>query len=250
MPSNSVTVTALDIINAAGQEIGALAAGESFSGDDQAWVLQKLQRLIDRYNSRTPMVYNVNFSLFTLQANHQPHTIGPGADFDVNQRPVKIMSAAVVLTQTPSNIDVPMNIRDEEWWANQRVKDLKSTYPTDVYYSPDWPNGQLFFWPIPQQQNGMRLQMAYVLPEITAYDQQFSMPPAYWDAIVYPLAISLCPSFKTEASSDLLRLGAQSLKAIETNNIASPRASTADAGMPGNNRRGGFNYYSGLPSDY
>jgi len=246
--ANSITVKALDLITAAMQEIGALAGGETPSSDDQAWVLQKLQRLIDRYNAREAMVYNVNFSLFTLQANHSPHTIGPGQDFDVNQRPVKIISAAVVLTQDPSNVDVPLNIRDEQWWADQRVKNLTSTYPTDLYYSPDWPNGQCLFWPIPTQANGMRLQMATILGQITDYAQTFSMPPAYWDAIVYPLAVSLCPSFERTASQDLLRLESKAIKAIQTNNIASPRGSSADAGMPGLDRRGDWNYYSGMPN--
>jgi hypothetical protein len=250
-PPNSITVTALDIIKAAMMEIGALAGGETPSDDDAAWVLQKLQRLIDRYNAREPMVYNVNFLLFTLPLNTQPITIGPGAMFDVNQRPVKIESASVVLNpSSSSSVDIPVNVRDEMWWASQRVKNLTSTYPTDLYYSPDWPTGNLYFWPIPMQANGMRLEMRTVLAEITAYVQSFSMPPAYWDAIVYPLAVSLCPSFERPASAELIRLEAQAIKAIQTNNIASPRGSTGDAGMPGLGRRGDFNYVSGLPNGF
>ena len=248
-PANSITVSALDLIKAALYEIGALAAGEIPATDDQAWVLQKLQRLIDRYNARLPMIYNVGFNLYTLQANHQPHTIGPGGDFDVSQRPVGIESASIVLIQGGSNVDVPINIRDDQWWSNERVKNLKSTYPTDLYYSPDWPLGQCFFWPIPSQANGIRLQTRAVLAQVTTYAQQISLPPAYWDAIVYPLAYSLCPSFKVTATPELQRLGAMALKAIETNNIASPRGSTLDAGMPGAGRAG-FNYVSGLPSNY
>lgn len=248
--ANSITVSALDILNASLFEIGALAAGESAALDDLTWVLTKLQRLLDRYNARRPMIYNVEFQLFTLTPGKQPHTIGPGQDFDVNQRPVRIDSASVVLVQSTANVDVPINIRDDAWWADQRVKNLQSTYPTDLYYSPGWPNGECFFWPIPQQANGMRLQFATVLAQVTTYAQQISMPPGYWDAIVYPLAVSLCPSFERTASADLLRLGGQALKAIETNNIASPRGTTADAGMPGVGRRGDFNYYSGLPNGW
>lgn len=246
---NSITVTALDIIKAAMQEIGALAGGETIALDDSAWALQKLQRLIDRYNAREPMVYNVNFTLFpNPPLNTQPITIGPGAQFDVNQRPVSIISAAVVLNQSTSNVDVPMNIRDEQWWADQRVKNLKSTYPTDLYYSPDWPLGNLYFWPILTQTNGIRLEMRTILTEITATAQNFSMPPAYWDAIVYPLAISLCPSFERTASPELMKLAADSVKAIQANNMQTPRGHTGDAGMPGLNRRGDFNYVSGMPN--
>lgn len=254
---NSITVSALDIVSAAMRELGILAANEQPSAADGEWGLQKTQRLLDRYNARQPMIYNVDFTLFTMLPNHQPHTIGPGADFDVSQRPVKIVSAATVLVQSTANVDVPLNIRDDQWWADQRVKNLHSTYPTDLYYSPSWEVqddgsqwGQIFFWPIPTQTNGMRLQLPTTLAQLKSLADPFSMPPAYWDAIVYPLAISLCPSFGLTAGSDLLRLGAQSLKAIETNNVASPRGSTADAGMPGVGRRGDFNYYSGLPNSF
>ena len=86
---NSITVTALSLINAAGQEIGTLAQGEALSADDQAWVLQKLQRVIDTFNAKRTMVYANNFTPFTLVANLAPHTIGPTGTFQVAQRPVE-----------------------------------------------------------------------------------------------------------------------------------------------------------------
>jgi hypothetical protein len=107
MPAaNSITVKALDIVNAAAFEIGALAGGEQLSSDDQAWVLQKLQRLIDRYNAREVMVYNVNFTVFTLNPPINPldpTTIGPGGNFDVNQRPVSIESIGLILDSDTSH---------------------------------------------------------------------------------------------------------------------------------------------------
>lgn len=243
---NSITVKALDIIKAAMQEIGALAPGEAPSNDDQAWVLQKLQRLIDRYNARLPMIYNVNFSVFTLQVNHQPHTIGPTGDFAVNQRPVDIPSVGLILTNQ-TQVELPLNRRDQDWWAGQSLKGLTSTLPTDFYYSPDWPNGSIYFWPIPTAVNQVRIQSRLVLTEITSYSANFSMPPGYWDAVVYPLAISLCPSFERTASPELQMLARDSVKAIQANNISSPRLMNDSPTQSGQNRsRPDFNFLTGL----
>lgn len=248
LSGNSVTATALDIIKAAMMEIGALAGGENPSTDDEAWVLQKLQRLIDRYNARRPMIYNVNFSRFTLPTNISPVTIGPGgaADFTVVQRPVELIAASLILAGG-SEVEIPIAVRDDAWWADNRLKSLTSTYPTNVYYSPDWPIGKLYFWPIPTAVNDVRLEMRTVLAQVTGYGTTVNLPPAYWDAIVYPLAISLCPSFERSASPELLELNRQAIKAIQANNMNSPRlVSDAPSQNSPNRTRPDFNFLTGF----
>lgn len=245
---NSITVKALDIVNAAGNELGALAGGEQFSTDDQAWVLQKLQRLIDRYNARETMIYNVNFTLFTLNppaTPETPTTIGPGGDFDVNQRPVSIPNIGLILEGTPG-VELPLNRRDDDWWANNRIKGLTSTLPTDYYYSPAWPLGQIFFWPVPTASHQVRVESRLVLGEITSFNQDFSMPPAYWDLMIYELAISLAPSFKSEPTPTLLGLWKAANKAVQVNNISSPRLASDAPTQTNGGGRPDFNFLDGL----
>lgn len=247
MTANSISVTALQIINAALSEIGALAAGETASSNDQAWVLQKLQRLIDQYNARDVMIYTTTFAPFTIQANLSPHTIGPTGTFVVNQRPRKIPSIGLVLQSGGSQVEIPLYPRDRDWWAGQTIKNLNSTIPTDYYYEPDWPNGSIYFWPVPNAVNGVLIQSSLVLSEITAFDQTFSLPPGYWDAVVYPLAISLCPSFERQASQELIAGARQAVKAIQESNIQSPRlASDAPSQSGRNNARPDFSFLTGL----
>jgi hypothetical protein len=250
--SNSITVTAFSIITAALQEIGALSPGETPSNEDQAWVLQKLQRLIDRYNAREPMIYNVNFTLFTLNppANPlDPTTIGPGGDFDVNQRPVKIESIGLILDGGTPGVELPLNMRDDAWWANNRIKGLTSTLPTDAYYSPQWPLGQIFFWPVPTASHQVRLETRQVLGEFTAFSGTggtFSMPPAYWDLIVYELAITCAPSFEREPSQTMLGLWKAANKAVQGNNIQSPRLASDSPTQSNGSGRPDFNFLDGL----
>jgi hypothetical protein len=246
---NSITVKALDLITAAGQEIGTLAAGESFSNDDESWVLQKVQRLIDRYNARETMIYNVNFTLFTLNPPADPldpTTIGPGGDFDTNQRPVVIESIGLILDGGSPGVELPLNRRDDDWWANNRIKGLTSTLPTDYYYSPAWPLGQIFFWPVPTASHQVRLQTREVIAELENYQQAFTMPPAYWDLIVYELAISIGPSFNREASATLIGLWKAAQKAVQVNNISSPRLASDAPTQSNGGGRPDFNFLDGL----
>jgi hypothetical protein len=246
MAPNSITVTANEIITSALQEIGALAAGESAPIQESADVLKKLQRLIDRMNARMPMVYNVNFVTYTLQVNHTPTSIGPGGDFDVNQRPVDILSIGLFLNDDPA-VQILLNKRDQQWWASQTIQKLTSTLPTDFYYSPDWPLGNIYFWPVPTSVHDVLVQSRLVLGEYTSYAQNFTMPPAYWDAIVYQLAVSLCPMYEREPSATLLDMEKRAIKAIQVNNMQSPRLSSDAPSSRGvNEARPDFNFLTGL----
>ena len=251
MAANSITVKALDIITAALKEIGQVGAGETAPIEQTGDVLQKLQRVIDYFNARGPMVYNVNFTRFTIVPNVQPITIGPGAQWDVNQRPREIDSISLILLNAAPNtgeVEILLNKRDQDWWAQQSIKNLSSTLPTDFYYSPDWPNGGVYLWPMPSAVNDVRVQMPIVLGEYTSYAQNFTMPPGYWDAIVYSLAEACCPMYNVPVSADLLRLKNMAIKGIQVNNISSPRLASDSPSQSLTSRcRPDFNFLSGLP---
>lgn len=248
--ANSITVTGQKLIAAALQEIGALSPGEQPSNDDASWAMEKLQRLIDELNAREPMIYSVNFTVYTLPINKTPVTIGPGADFDVNQRPVRIRSASLILNNgTPgdNDVEIPLYLRDDDWWAQQQIKGLRSTLPTDLYYNPNWPNGELYFWPVPTAVNQVRLESDLVIGQIKTYATTFSMPPAYWNLIVYSLGLSLCPSYGREPSPTLVREHAKTVRAVLGNNVESPRLASDSPSQTGASRaRPDFNFLTGM----
>ncbi len=245
---NSITVKVLDIVTESMQEMGALAAGETAPIQDAADVLKKLQRLIDRYNARKVMVYNVNFATYSLPANTYPITIGPGGAIDVNQRPVDIESIAIFLTSSSTPVKLILNKRDQQWWAAQTIPTLTSSLTTDFYYSPDWPLGQIFFWPTQTIVHDFQLETRLVLTQATSYNQDFTMPPGYWDLVVYDLADSIGGIFGRSSSADLLRKLTQARKAVEVNNISSPRLSSDAPSSRGvNDARPDYNFLTGMP---
>lgn len=245
----SVSAKAVDLVTSAFLEVGIFSPEESIPAADAAYGLQKLQRLIDSFNAREELIYNVNFSLYTLQANHQPHTIGPGGDFNVPLRPVEIVAAALVLNNGGSHTDIPLYLADDAWWANIAIKDLTSTLPTAVYYSSDTPLGQLFLWPIPTAVNQLRLETWVNLTQAVNLQTAITMPVGYWNAIITTLALQLCGPYRVSPPETVVADQKNAMQAIEGNNSESPRMSTQQAGMPSRSTtyRPGFNFLTGKP---
>lgn len=220
------------------------------SADDAALALRWLNRLLDGWAALRRYAYNVNFQAFTLTPNHQPHLIGPdltAPDFAAAQRPVRIESAALILNDVVPNVDLDLNIRDDAWWAAETVKGIATTTPTDLYYSPDWPNGSLFLWPVPTFAYGLRLELWTLISRYADLDTVFTLPPGYERAVVLTLAEHLCRPFGRPLMPDLIADARKARAEIQTNNIKSPRIASADIGTAGgtSGRRATFNYFTG-----
>lgn len=246
-----MATTALTIITNALIELGAYSQGEALSASDAQFGLQKLEDLLDEWNARSAYIFNQVFALFTLTPNHSPNLIGPGLsspDFAASQRPVKIVSASIVLQGQNPTTDIPINVRDDAWWAQNQVKQLTSSLPTDLYYSPDWPNGSIYLWPIPTAVNQVRLQYWGVLTQVSALTDVFSFPPGYRKAITLSLAEDMANGFERQVSPTLAQKAMKARTAVQGNNDGSPRIQSVDFGMPGSSKNtGDFNYVSGLP---
>jgi hypothetical protein len=221
-----------------------------------------LNQIVDEWTARKPFAWATTFTQYTLTPYHQPHLIGPGLvapDFAAAVRPVRIESAELVLTgfgpppvsapNVNTNVDLPLNLRDSAWWANKSVKGISSTVPTDLYYESDWDSGALWLWPVPAAAFGLRLETWVTLSQFQSINVKFSAPPAYFNALAYTLARALVDAYEVAMPGQLPILLRDAMKAIQGNNVKSPRIASADWGTDGNSRRGDFNYMTGtLPS--
>ena len=244
--NNSVSVAPSDLIQSAMLEAAILGAGDTMSATEAAWGLEKLQRLIDSYSAIRELIFNVNFSLFNLLANHAPHTIGPGGDFNVPIRPVKIVSASFILNGGSANpVDSPfLRIRDNQWWAANPLKSQISSICTDLYYDPAVPVGNCNFWPICNTAAPVRLEMWSSLPQAIDLTTQMAFAQGYWDLIVKNLAVELCASYDKDPKAMLVQAAQRALSAVMGNNDEPPRIRT-DGGMPDSQGRH-YNFLTGL----
>ena len=205
-----------------------------------------LNQQIDYWSARGCYSWTTAFQQFTLTPNHQPYLIGPNLtapDFAAPQRPVKIVSANVILPGNATT-DIPIMIRDNAWWAAKSTKNQASTFPTDLYYEPDVPNGQLWFWPIATVGYGVRLEGMVFLQQFVTLDDCFIAPPAYLAAVTLTLAEELVDLWGTEMPPNLARRAMKARDALQSNNNLPPRIDSADWGTY-SRARADFNYMTG-----
>ena len=231
-------MTASEIVIAALKEILVVGVGQDARAEDVVDGLAKLNLLLDTWNAKRHAIYADQVVTGTLTPSLQPHTIGPTGTLVVTQRPVSIEYASLVIGTTRQRI----NIRDMQWWSENTTPAMTGSEPTDLNYRPDWPNGALYFWPVPTSAYGIELQTRRLLAQLVAADT-FTLPPGYQEAILLTLAEKLCPMFEKSASQEL-KDGARDARAtVFGNNDVTPRLVTAGSGLPGGD--GFWDYMTG-----
>ncbi len=245
-------MTGLELCTDAATELGVYAGGEPLSASDAQLLLRFLRRLFNGWNADRRAVYATSFLTFTIPPPIDPAipiTIGPTGDWVTDSRPVSIDGANLVLTTSTPSVQLPIHIRDHQWWLGQSVPTLTTDVPTDLYYQPDWPDGKCFFWPVPSVAYDVALMVRVLLDEAVTLASDFTLPPGYQQAITLTLAdmamrafgvpLERVPTLRTDAS--------QARALIFGNNDQIPHLRTEDAGMtPGSSgRRADFNWISG-----
>lgn len=257
-PAAPLSYKVYDILCDALIEIGALAPGEQPGADEAQWAFRKFNDLVDSFQAQQAYVYGYAFSVFNLVPGLSPHTIGPSglATFSTNgqPRPVRLESAALLLNNgAPGPVDLPINIRDHAWWAAQQVKAIQTNVPTDVYYDPTFPDGSLYFWPVPNVNAPVRLQLWQTVSQFSNIQDPIggpggpkTLPPGYRNALKLTLAEDLLSGSNREANPTLVMKAMKARAAIFGNNAKSPRMRTQDSGMPTSGKaRRDFNWMTG-----
>lgn len=241
-------ITVLNICEDAAQEIGVYQPGETLSDTDSAKFLSILRRLLNYWNSDRRAVYATKFESFTLVPNLSPHTIGPSGVWTVAQRPVSIDGANLTLTPSTPPVNTPIKIRDNQWYLSLTTPTLTSTYPTDLYYQPDWPDGKLFFWPVPTFAYNVQLMSRVVLDDTVTLTDTFSLPPGYQQAVTLTLAEMAQRPYARPTDPNLTRDASLARMAVFGNNDQIPLLVTLDTGMEASKNAGSradFNWVNG-----
>lgn len=244
-------MTANDLIVESLTEINAIQAGDDPSPELSAFALGKLRQLVNNWNAGRPFAYAVDFLNFTLVPSLYPHTIGPtGATWTVDQRPVTIEGISLILNSG----GVPYSYlslvpHDAIWWQNQDTPTLSSEQPTDYYYDPTYPNGSIYFWPVPQIAYPMQLQVRRVLDDQMTFATVLILPPGYQNALMLTLAEDLSDPLRKMWTPKQQSKALQARTRIQKNNNFATPIKTQDAGMPGGQkaRSGIYDWRTGLP---
>ena len=241
-------MTWAELLKDAGIELGILDPVEEVGSDFQWLARNRLNGILDTWNAKREAVYTVTYPTFTTTSGLSPHTIGAsGATFTVTQRPMEILAANRLLGSGTTLIRIPITVRDEDWWMAVGSPNLQTNIPTDLYYSPTWANGSIYFWPVPDSAYTVELQVRLILAQIAEADLSatISLPPGYQRALTLTLAEDLSVPYGMPLADRLTDKAVEARAVIFGENLVTPRIATRDSGMMTGSYAGGFNYFTG-----
>lgn len=230
-------MTAEAIIESALRLIGALAPGETPSGDEGTDALSVLNSMVDSWNAESLSIFTINRSVFNFIANQQAYTYGTGGDFNAT-RPAKIDHCSVLYLSNPSQpLELPLQMLTDEQWSQIPVKAVYSTIPLQVWDDGGYPLRTLSFFPIPSSANQFVSYAWAALTSFTDLTTNNTYPPGYEKALRYNLAVDLAPEWGLQVPQAVAAQAMSSKAIIKSMNIG-PIDLRCDGALV--NPRGGY----------
>lgn len=188
--------TALDLIKGALKLINVLGQGEQLSNTDASEAFAMLNDIIRTWNIQSLALYKIEKITGTLTAGRNPHTIGPTGAHITAARPIRIERAYTRLPTVTSPVDYQMDQVDSNRYDEIVVKNIGTSYPNVFYYSPDYPNGNIYTYPVQTQQNlEIHISAWMQLEELEHITDNVELPYAYDVALKYQLAVDISPTY-------------------------------------------------------
>lgn len=210
--------TASAIIRRALRLIGAIAAGETPSANEQADALEALNAMLDSWRTSSLSVYALRDETLTL-TGAASYTIGTGGALNTT-RPVRIASAYERIGTT----DYPVRIASAAAWYELAAKSTTSDVAEWLYYESSYPLGTLYLWPKPT--TGVLHLVTWVPLTSYAAANDVALPPGYQDAITYNLAVRMAPEYGRPVTPELAAIARDALSRLERVNFRTPVMST------------------------
>lgn len=233
--------TAGDLIALAFREAGVVGVGQTAGAQDTNDALTVLNGMIGQWNRRRWLVYHL-IDVTCQGTGLLNYSVGPGGDFNV-PRPDRIEAAFFrQTTNSPpaNNVDYPLApIWSREEYNDIALKSLNS-FPQVYFYDSGFPLGYVFIWPLPSDQYEIHLSIKDTLLTFGGLTDNINLPPEYFEALHYNLAVRLRPLFQLPPDNSIIQLAKLALNTLKNANAQIPALQ-----MPANLVHGSnYNIYS------
>jgi len=219
--SQPLPTTPRDIINLALKTANVVGVGQSSLPEDINDCFNMLNMMIAQWQRRRYMVYNLKTVSITA-TGATSYTIGLGQQFNT-ERPAKI-EAAFIRMQGGSNlpVDYPLQVlRAKEDYDRISIKTLNA-FPQYVFYDSTFPVGNVFVWPVPNNQYQIFLTVMTQLQAFQNLSEVIVMPAEYLDAMQWNLADRILTIYGLPENPKITRYAEVSMRAIMENNSQIP----------------------------
>ena len=213
--------TANDLIRAAMRLIQVSAVDTDLTASELKDGLESLNRMIDSWSADELTLYQVIREAFPLVNGQNPYTMGYGGDFNTS-RPMKVVDAYLTLNNGSIPVDYPMQVLGYDDYNAIRLKTLSTNFPNYIYVQPSFPLSEIYIYPVFAPNDPATIGPALItltswkpfdmIIDPTAY---ISLPPGYWEAIVFNLAVRIAEEYQFSVREVTVQLAVNSLKRVK-----------------------------------
>lgn len=227
-----MVVPVLQIVGAALKGLSVYSPGEPIKAADATDVLEQLNLVLDDWSAETQASYAETFTTFVTTPGLQPHTIGPTGTWTMPARPVSIDAVSLGIG---SGLFQRLRLSmDPAWWNDQTS--VLSGNVFGAFYSPDEPNGSLYFTGIPDSASSIRLMMRTTLGPVALTDVM-TLPQGYQSALELTLMEAIADHFHATLTPQQTWRAGRARGRIFGNNLRVPSLRASRSGAPGTGSR-------------
>jgi hypothetical protein len=200
--------TALDIIKRSMRLAGVYSLGEEPSAEETTAGLAALNSMIETWANSSLLIYSQTLDAIPLVANTSVYTLGPAGTF-VTTRPIEVLNTSYVVYQT---VSYPAPLMTLEEYNSIPFKTQTAEFPWQIWYEPDYPAGTLTVYPTPSQASTLNLWSLKPLTGFTNLTDTVDLPPGYYDALCFNMAVVFGPEFDGSSIPDSVIRNAANFK--------------------------------------
>ena len=208
-----MATTAGDQINAALRLIGMLAEGETPSADTSNDALSALDQMIDSWNTERLTVFSTQDQVFTWTANQISRTLGPTGNF-VGNRPILIDDSTYFKDPT-NGISFGIKLVNQQQYNGIAVKTVTSTYPQVMWVNMNYPNIEMYVYPVPTKALEWHFISVTELTQPATLATSLTFPPGYLRCFKYNLACEIATEFGVEPPANVARIAMTSKRNLK-----------------------------------
>ena len=196
--------TAGELINGALRLIGMLAEGETPSAATSQDALEAMNQMIDSWDTERLSTFSTQDQVFSWPPNQISRTFGPTGDF-VGNRPIQL-DDSTYFRDPASGISYGIKIINQQQYDGIAVKTVTSTYPQVIWLNMDYPNIEMYVYPVPTKVLEWHFISVTELDQPATLATNLTFPPGYLRAFRYNLACEIAAEFGVEPSPQVSRI--------------------------------------------
>jgi len=205
--------TAGDQINGALRLLGVLAEGETPSAGTSQDALISLNQMIDSWSTEKLSTFTTQVQIFNWLPGFASRSLGPSGDF-VGDRPV-LMDDATYFVDTSTGISYGIKLINQQQYDGIAVKSVTSTFPQVMWVHTNFPNVDMYVYPVPTKVLEWHFISAAQLTQPATLSTELYFPPGYLRAFRYNLACEIAPEFGIEPPPTVGRIAMTSKRNLK-----------------------------------